>query len=188
MSLRTVPTLTEIGSRHPVTAGIASGIERAGPWYRIVETVPRSGQTLMAGTYGLPLLALDRVEEGRIGVLASEHAWLWSRGHGGGGPHRELFRRIAHWLMREPDLEEEALRASEMDGALVVSRRTLEEEPAQVHVLDPEGRESIVELEGHSPRSLARRGRGRFSRPLPVHERESGDAGDCGRRSRKRVQ
>ena len=145
------PALTDMGRRHPVTAGIAASIEGAGPWYRLVETDARSGRTLLAGTGGRPLLALDRVDEGRIGVLASEHAWLWSRGHGGGGPHRELFRRVAHWLMREPDLEEEALRAKEADGAVLVSRRTLEEEPAEVRVVDPDGREALVNMEAVAP-------------------------------------
>lgn len=140
------PTLTDDGRRHPVTAGIATAIERAGPWYRLVETRSRSGRTLLAGTSGLPLLALDRVGEGRVGLLASEHAWLWSRSHDGGGPHRELFRRIAHWLMKEPDLEEESLHASEHEGSLAVNRRTLADETVAVRVVDPEGRESPVEM------------------------------------------
>ena len=79
-------------------------------------------------------------------MLASEHAWLWSRSHDGGGPHRELFRRIAHWLMQEPDLEEEALRASEQEGTLAVDRRTLADGPVVVRVVDPDGRESPVEM------------------------------------------
>ncbi len=145
------PALTETGERHPVTGEIADAIRRAGPWYRLVEGTARSGHTLLAGPGEYPLLALDRVGEGRVGVLASEHAWLWSRGHGGGGPHRELFRRTAHWLMREPDLEEEALRIRETEDGLLVSLRSLAGSPAEVRRLDPEGRESAVVMEPDAP-------------------------------------
>ena len=59
---------------------------------------------------------LDRQGEGRIAVLASDQAWLWSRGYEGGGPQLELLRRLAHWLMKEPELEEEVLRGTGEDG------------------------------------------------------------------------
>ena len=52
---------------------------------------------------------LDRQGEGRVAMLGSDHAWLWSRGFEGGGPQLELLRRLAHWLMQEPELEEEVL-------------------------------------------------------------------------------
>ena len=141
-----VPAVTDLGRRHPVTAGLTTALDQAGPWYRLAESRLRSGQLLLTGHDGVPVLALDRVESGRIGVLASEHAWLWSRGHRGGGPHRELFRRIAHWLMREPDLEEESLQAREEDGQLVVLRRSLAEGPAEIRLRDPDGRDLPLEM------------------------------------------
>jgi hypothetical protein len=55
---------------------------------------------------------LDRVGAGRIALLASDQAWLWDRGFEGGGPQAELLRRLAHWMMGEPELEEEALSAT----------------------------------------------------------------------------
>jgi hypothetical protein len=66
----------------------------------------------MTGANDAPLLMLDRVGEGRVALLASDHAWLWDRGYEGGGPQLEMLRRLAHWMMGEPDLEEEALVAS----------------------------------------------------------------------------
>ena len=141
-----VPEVTDLGRRHPVTAGLTAALDQAGPWYRLAQSRLRSGQLLLTGHDGVPVLALDRVESGRIGVLASEHAWLWSRGHRGGGPHRELFRRIAHWLMREPDLEEESLQAREEDGQLVVLRRSLAEGPAEIRLRDPDGRDLPLEM------------------------------------------
>ena len=145
------PTLTSIGSRHPVTAEVASAMERSGQWYRLVKTKSRLGHTLLTGPDEFPLLALARVDQGRVGVLASEHAWLWSRGHGGGGPHRELFRRVAHWLMQEPELEEEALQVTHEGGMLTVSRRSMEELPPETRALDPEGNEAVINLRAVAP-------------------------------------
>ena len=60
-------------------------------------------------------------------MLLSDHAWLWARGYDGGGPHAALLRRLLHWLMREPELEEEALTAHSEGRNLVVERQTLSE-------------------------------------------------------------
>ncbi len=65
----------------------------------------------MTADEGRPLLVLNRAEQGRVAMLLSDQGWLWARGFEGGGPHVSLYRRIAHWLMKEPELEEEALRA-----------------------------------------------------------------------------
>ena len=78
---------------------------------------------------GQPLLALDRVGEGRVALLLSDQIWLWSRGHDGGGPQAELLRRIAHWLMKEPALEENALTAHVNEGRLTVLRRSTDPAP-----------------------------------------------------------
>jgi hypothetical protein len=73
-------------------------------------------------------------------LLLSDQIWLWSRGHEGGGPQAELLRRIAHWLMKEPELEESALVARIEKGMLSVERRGLEETPpGEVTVMDPAG-------------------------------------------------
>ena len=64
----------------------------------------------MEGPDNKPLLVLSREGEGRVALLLSDHIWLWARGYEGGGPHLDLLRRLSHWLMKQPDLEEEALR------------------------------------------------------------------------------
>jgi hypothetical protein len=65
---------------------------------------------------------------------------LWSRGHDGGGPQAELLRRAAHWLMREPELEEEDLTARIEAGRLQVLRRSVEAAPPpEVTVTAPDG-------------------------------------------------
>ncbi len=146
------PLITDLGGRHPVTAGLEAGAGRGedgpawGRWLRQVTVEPRSGDIVMEGIGGRPLLILDRVGEGRVALLASDHAWLWSRGYEGGGPQADLLRRTAHWLMREPELEEEALFATVEGSTVIVERRTLAEEaPGAVLAQPPEGAEAAEE-------------------------------------------
>jgi hypothetical protein len=145
------PAVTELGTRHPVTADLAGAGGRDGKptwgrWFRQLDTDIRSGQVVMSGVEERPLLILDRVGEGRVAQLTSDHMWLWSRGFEGGGPQAELLRRISHWLMREPDLEEEALRAEVVNGQLEIRRRSLDLEPRSVEIVSPSGTVSEVTL------------------------------------------
>ncbi|MRX51315.1 hypothetical protein GI374_12840 [Paracoccus sp. S-4012] len=144
------PALTEAGRRHPITAGLpGAGVETPewGRWLRRVELEPEPGaQVVMEAGDGAPLLVLSREEEGRVAVLGSDQVWLWARGFEGGGPQLELLRRIAHWSMSEPDLEEEALRATVGPGlALTVIRQTLAGEVGPLGITGPDG--GRVELE-----------------------------------------
>ena len=115
--------MTDVGLRHPVTSGLPGGPEQSadgtpewGRWFRQIEVVDPIGETLMRGLDDQPLLILDRTEEGRVAQVLSDQIWLWARGFEGGGPQRELLRRLAHWLMKEPDLEENDLRAELQAG------------------------------------------------------------------------
>lgn len=148
------PELSEVGRRHPVTAGLpgagpADGAPEWGQWFRLVDVIPRSGETLMTGHGQMPLLQLDRVGEGRVAQLYSDHAWLWARGFDGGGPQAELLRRLAHWLMKEPDLEEDRLQAELQGQVLAITRHSLEPEDAPVTVTFPDGREVEVAMTEH---------------------------------------
>jgi len=142
------PMITEVGQRHPVTAALGAGAGEPGwgRWFRQIEAGTRSGTVLMRGLDNLPLLVLDRVEKGRIAELMSDHIWLWARGFEGGGPQAELLRRLAHWLMKEPDLEEEGLTAHVRDGRLTIERRSLSPDPVAVTVTAPSGAEQSVDL------------------------------------------
>ena len=119
-----------------------------GRWFRLIDGDARSGTILMTGVGGRPLLAVDRVGEGRVAQLMSDHIWLWARGFDGGGPHVELLRRLAHWLMKEPELEEEHLQGRVIDGRLLVERRSLAPGNVDVTVTDPSGRSRTLTLEG----------------------------------------
>ncbi|WP_417243527.1 hypothetical protein [Celeribacter sp.] len=150
------PRLTETGARHPVTEGLG-GLTPAtdkpdwGRWFRQIELEPRSGEVVMSGAEGRPLLVLDRVGEGRVAVLGSDHAWLWTRGVEGGGPQLELLRRLAHWMMKEPELEEEALTATAQGNTMTITRRTLAEGARSVTIVTPDGTTETVALDEVSP-------------------------------------
>jgi len=145
------PRLTEAGQRHPVTAGLPgantkTGEPEWGRWFRLVRASVLGGSTLMSGAQNQPLLVLDRVQKGRVALLLSDHAWLWTRGFEGGGPQAELLRRLAHWLMKEPDLEEERLSAAVRGDRLIITRRTMADSAATVSVTYPSGRVETVTL------------------------------------------
>ncbi|MDI3305574.1 MAG: hypothetical protein QJR07_00605 [Acetobacteraceae bacterium] len=148
------PRVTALGARHPVTEELtgANPDEKSDPkwgrWYRSMRADLREGTTVMEAAGGAPLLVLDRVGEGRVALLLSDHIWLWSRGHDGGGPQAELLRRTAHWLMREPELEEEDLSAHVEAGRLTVQRQSLEAgPPPEVTITAPDGSTSRHKLE-----------------------------------------
>lgn len=144
------PKLTDLGAKHPVTRGLPGGDVNSptwGRWFRQVDVEPRRGRTIMTGVNDRPLLVLDRKGKGRVALLTSDHAWLWARGYDGGGPHTDLLRRLSHWLMKEPDLEEEQLIA-EADGLnMTVERRSVEDEVGPVTVQAPDGSSREITLQ-----------------------------------------
>ncbi|GHF54380.1 hypothetical protein [Seohaeicola zhoushanensis] len=145
------PKVTDLGHRHPVTADLAGG-ETWGSWLRQVDVTPDRGTTVMTGVEDRPLLVLDRVEKGRVALLASDHAWLWTRGYEGGGPQLDLLRRLAHWMMKEPELEEEALWAEVVTGQTMrIIRRTLGDSVGPVTVTRPDGTTEELALNEVAP-------------------------------------
>jgi hypothetical protein len=111
-----------------------------GRWFRMIGASKISGQTVMSGPGNRPLLVLDQVKKGRVAELMSDQIWLWARGFEGGGPQAELLRRLAHWLMKEPELEAENLSAAVVDGQMVVTRRTMSPNAEPVQMTMPSGR------------------------------------------------
>ena len=144
---RFVPELTDAGKRHPITAGLAGNQANWGPWYRIIESDVIDGDTLMSGPAGEPLLIIDRVKDGRVATLMTDQAWLWTKGHEGGGPYNELFRRLAHWLMGEPDLEAERLDVQASNDTLKIERFSIGNNVKPVKVTAPDGTIETVQLE-----------------------------------------
>ena len=165
------PKITDIGRRHPVT----EGLEREAPeggwgrWFRQIEVEQTAGQVLMSGIDDLPLLVLNRVDQGRVAVLASDQMWLWGRGYEGGGPQLELLRRLAHWMLKEPELEEETLTAEVKGEAMTITRRTLaEEDPGPVTITAPDGTTTDLALPMTAPGHYVAGFQGADAGPLPA--------------------
>jgi hypothetical protein len=159
------PMLTDQGRKHPVTKDLPDSAGETpswGRWFRLVDTSTQSGETVMSGPGDKPLLVLSRQDEGRVAQLLSDQGWLWARGFEGGGPQTELLRRLAHWLMKEPDLEEEALNGRQQGNDLILERRTMADSAEPVEVTLPSGKTETVPLRQVSP--------GRFQGSLPVTE------------------
>ncbi len=159
------PRLTDTGERHPVTRGL-EGSEQEPPhwsrWFRLIGIRQPEGQVVMKGPGDQPLLILNRKGEGRVGMFLSDQGWLWARGFEGGGPHVSLYRRIAHWLMKEPELEEERLTANGRGMTLDIRRQTMNDDPGTATVLSPSGERTDVPLTSESP--------GIFSASMTVDE------------------
>lgn len=151
------PALTELGTRHPVTTGLPGSNAKPGvaptwgPWFRVVETTPLNGEVLMAGPDNAPVLTLAQRGKGRVAALMSDHVWLWARGYEGGGPHSDLLRRLSHWLMKEPDLEQEYLKASAAGQRISIERRSMKDAVGEATVTSPTGKTISVPLEKASP-------------------------------------
>jgi hypothetical protein len=146
--------LSNPGKRHPVTRDLEGANDNPphwSRWFRVVDTKSPKGTTVMQGADDKPLLVLSREGEGRVALLLSDHIWLWARGYEGGGPHLDLLRRLSHWLMKQPDLEEEALRLVAHGRELTVERQTMADSAADVTVTTPSGATRTLTLGASQP-------------------------------------
>jgi hypothetical protein len=148
------PRLTQAGERHPVTRGL-EGSDTNPPhwsqWFRLVNVKRLTGTTVMQGPDNKPLLVLGREGEGRVALLLSDQIWLWARGYQGGGPHLDLLRRLSHWLMKQPDLEEEALRLIVHGRDITVQRQTMADGVNPVTLTSPTGATRTLTLQPDGP-------------------------------------
>src|SRR5437016_2951879 len=146
--------LSDVGKRHPVTRGLEGAASEPPHWsrfFRTVDTKNAINPPVMTGADGKPLLLLSRFGEGRVALLLSDHIWLWARGYEGGGPHLDLLRRMSHWLMKQPDRDEEALRLQGQGHGLCVSRQTMADSVAPVTVTSPSGTTRDLALASGEP-------------------------------------
>ena len=158
------PQITEIGAKHPVTQTLpgSGSPPEWGEWTRQILSQSTQGSVVMSGDNAQPLLVLNREGKGRVALLLSDHAWLWARNFRGGGPYLDLLRNTVHWLMKEPQLEEEALRASAKPGTLVIERRTMADSVGALSLTSPSGAKQSVTLEQVGP--------GLWRREIPINE------------------
>jgi hypothetical protein len=146
--------LSDAGKRHPVTRGLEGSNSEPPKWSRFFRTIDTRNATtppLMTGADNMPLLLLSHYGEGRVALLLSDHIWLWARGYEGGGPHLDLLRRMSHWLMKQPDLDEEALRLKVEGKDLQVIRQTMADAVPPVTVTSPSGQTRQLTLSSNDP-------------------------------------
>ena len=147
-------TLTDAGKRHPVTRGL-EGSDSEPPhwsqWFRLVDIKRTDGTSVMQGPDGKPLLVLAHEGEGRVALMLSDQIWLWARGYQGGGPHLDLLRRLSHWLMKQPELEEEALRLIVKGRDISVERQTMADNVNEVTLTSPTGVTRTLNLQPVEP-------------------------------------
>lgn len=148
-----VPELTELGKRHPATADLQKQYQQKnwGSWFTQVDAPKVRGDTLMTGADGKPLLVLDKVGQGRVAVLSSDNVWLWSKGLEQSGPYTELLRNVAHWLMKEPELEDDFIKADAKGTVITVSERDLAQNSKEVVMTTPAGEQQTITLDKHVP-------------------------------------
>jgi len=150
---------TELGKRHPITTQLNSPQKDWGRWMRIVNSQNISGQTILQSDNQQPLLVVDRIQQGRVAMLLSDHLWLWARGFDGGGPHNALVRNLVHWLMKEPELEENTLRLRQKDEQTIeIIRHSLTLKNPPVQITFPDGTQQNV--------TLTAQGKGIFAQQL----------------------
>lgn len=159
------PRLTDAGKRHPVTRGLEGSDQEPplwGRWFRSIDIATPQGETVMQGADNKPLLVLGHQGKGRVGMLLSDQGWLWARDFEGGGPYASLYRRLAHWLMQEPELEEEALTAKGTADSLEITRQTMRDKTEPAIITTPSGKVIEVPLTQSVP--------GQFTAVVPVTE------------------
>lgn len=152
------PKLTEVGEKHPITQNL-KGASRTDPkwgqWFRVIDATPitTDGETqvLLEGPDAKPLLVTRRVGKGRVAQLLSDQGWLWARGYDGGGPEAEMLKRIAHWTMKQPELEEERIAAHGQGLDIIVDRFGLKPNYESAIARSPSGQELQVPLKEISP-------------------------------------
>lgn len=140
------PQMTDEGKRHPITADLAR-YKNWGNWYTQADVTAQSGNVLMSGQGKAPLLVVDKVEQGRVAVLATDNIWLWDKGGETAGPYTELLRNVSHWLMKEPELEDDFIKTQVEGRTITVSMRNISDTKKTVQMKKPSGAESEVLLE-----------------------------------------
>ncbi len=158
------PVVTPLGHQHPVTrallwgnrGSIAEEEEPWGSWLRYIDIKANRGDVLMSAGGGdnKPLLILDRVDKGRVAQLSSDHIWLWAQGFDGGGPHAELLRRIVHWLMKEPELDERAFNVSVNKDQITIEKQSFGKDEETMSVRNPDGEVELIALKKNAQNML----------------------------------
>lgn len=144
-----VPHRTADGQLHPITRNIDQNQyegEKWANWLRQIRVKANpDDKILMDGVDGAPLILIGDEEKGRIIHLTSDQIWLWARGYKQGGPYIDLMRKMIHWLLKEPSLEEGQIELS-LAGEYITVTRYINPDDAPLLYTDPEGTEKPLKL------------------------------------------
>ena len=143
-----IPIMTNYGERHPVTANLKDNISNNwGPWYRMVEGITIAGDVLLEGPEARPLLVLNRVGQGRVAQILSDQSWVWTKPGSNKGPQADLLRRLVHWLMKEPELEENELSARIDNNTILITKNSLTLDNKPIISISPDNTKKEIILE-----------------------------------------
>ena len=143
-----IPIMTNYGERHPVTANLKDNISNNwGPWYRMVEGITIAGDVLLEGPEARPLLVLNRVGQGRVAQILSDQSWVWTKPGSNKGPQADLLRRLVHWLMKEPELEENELSARIDNNTILITKNSLILDNKPIISISPDNTKKEIILE-----------------------------------------
>ena len=143
-----IPIMTDYGERHPVTADLKDNTSNNwGPWYRMVEGITIAGDVLLEGPESRPLLVLNRVGQGRVAQILSDQSWVWTKPGSNKGPQADLLRRLVHWLMKEPELEENELSARMDDNTILITKNSLILDNKPIISISPDNTKTEIILE-----------------------------------------
>ena len=143
-----IPIMTKDGERHPVTANLKDDINSNwGPWYRMVEGLTIAGNVLLEGPDARPLLVLNRVGQGRVAQILSDQSWVWTKSGANKGPQADLLRRLVHWLMKEPELEENELSAKIDNDTILITKNSLNLDKKPIISTSPDNIKEEIVLE-----------------------------------------
>ncbi|MDC3091077.1 hypothetical protein OA848_01670 [Rickettsiales bacterium] len=139
------PQLTDLGKKHPITESLFIKNKDFGTWFQMndILEIDDDSQVLLSGVNNKPLLAVKKVNDGRIAQIYSHNIWLWSkRENNQGGPYNLLIKNLAHWLMKEPTLEENKLELSFVNNSILIEKSFLRKpdpEKLKITIIDPNG-------------------------------------------------
>ena len=140
------PRLTNLGKKHPITDSLFKNNFEYGSWFEMndILEVDSDSQVLLSGLNNKPLLAVKKVNNGRVAQIYSHNIWLWSKTESNkGGPYNQLIKNLAHWLMKEPTLEENKLKLKVLNDSILIEKSFLidpKSEKLNLTIIDPDGK------------------------------------------------
>jgi len=141
-----VPALTDKGKYHAITSGLEIDAKDFKEWTSQVSLLQTKGENLLKGLENNPLLIVDKVGKGRVALLASDNIWLWSKYPTSRGAYIDLQRKLAHWLMKEPELESGYIKVTRNGENLDIAQRFSDNSLYKINLETPDEQVKEIEL------------------------------------------